>query len=185
MPRRDLLLLAFVQMRLPWRFTTRYRPCSTQVLKDFLLTFNPQRPGWQWIGSRWRMPAQTWTHVVVVYDSTYEQACTYANGRLVSTQQVKGKLKGSTQPLLIGVELKVRSSPALEVLLFLSALRCRADRTTYSRAHNSQTREHERASRVSSRTSRCGSTPSRPTRSTSTCQAPSLAPSAASSDTGP
>ena len=68
------------------------------------------------------MPAQTWTHVVVVYDSTYEQACTYANGRLVSTQQVKGKLKGSTQPLLIGVELKVRSSPALDVLLFLSAL---------------------------------------------------------------
>jgi hypothetical protein len=55
------------------------------------------------------MPTQTWTHVVVVYDSTYEQACTYANGRLVSTQQVKGKLKGSTQPLLIGVELKVSS----------------------------------------------------------------------------
>jgi hypothetical protein len=73
---------------------------------EIAMAFHNKRPGWQWIGSRWRMPAQTWTHVVVVYDSTYEQACTYANGRLVSTQQVKGKLKGSTQPLLIGVELK-------------------------------------------------------------------------------
>jgi len=52
------------------------------------------------------MPAQTWTHVTITYDSSYEQACAYANGRLVSTQPVKGKLKGSTQPLLLGVELK-------------------------------------------------------------------------------
>ena len=50
----------------------------------------------------------------MTYDSLYENANIYANGRLVSTQGVKGKLKGSSQPLLIGVELKVQT------LLFIS-----------------------------------------------------------------
>jgi hypothetical protein len=84
------------------------------------------RPAAAWLAmdrQQWRMPAQTWTHVTVVYDSTYEQACTYANGRLVSTQAVKGKLRGSTQPLLIGVELKVNlASHLVAPLSFLPTL---------------------------------------------------------------
>eukprot|EP01089_Gocevia_fonbrunei_P022363 TRINITY_DN9025_c0_g1_i1.p1 TRINITY_DN9025_c0_g1~~TRINITY_DN9025_c0_g1_i1.p1 ORF type:complete len:441 (+),score=51.03 TRINITY_DN9025_c0_g1_i1:90-1412(+) len=76
---------------------------------EVAMAFHNKRPGWQWIGSRWKVPIQTWTHIAVTYDSTRDQACIFANGAMVFEYKVKGKLKGSSQPLLVGVELKLDS----------------------------------------------------------------------------
>jgi len=73
---------------------------------EVAVAFHNKQPGWQWVGSKWKAPSKQWTHLSVTCDSLYERSHIYANGQLVFTQNVRGKLKASVQPLLVGVELK-------------------------------------------------------------------------------
>lgn len=99
-----------------WDYSKTNDPCYILAKKgsfalglrsdEIAVAFHNKRPGWLWIGGRWRVPLHTWTHITVTYDAMYESANVYANGNLVCTQGVQGKLKGSSQPLLVAVELR-------------------------------------------------------------------------------